>query len=269
MGESWFSTGVPEVKKAREQMVSQFKPEFFLKNDGESAKIIVLDKEPFNIYVHQVELRGKFKNYTCMRGNCPLCRVNEPRFLSVYRIIDTRSYEGKDGKVHKNVERYYEIGSKVMAQVESLEEEGQWFGKVIKVKRVGKGTKTTYALSYAGDPDKRFKPTLKTVEDYRPKSHTELDSLAALLGAKPQDEAEPVGGGTKASRYYEEEDEDDLPPKKVSKNVAEVEEDEDEAPKKPAKFGGKKLQKVDVDENDEVVIEDADDDDEPEDDDDA
>lgn len=240
--ESWHGTGLGEVQKVREQMASQFKPEFFLRDDGSSAKIVVLDKEPFNIYVHQVELRGKFKKYTCMKGSCPLCKVNEARFLCVYRIIDTSSYEGKDGKVHKNVEKYYEIGSKVMAQVESLEEEGLWYGKVVKVKRIGKGTKTSYALTPAGDSEKRYKPSLKPLEDYKPKSFAELETLAQLLGYKPEEDA-PVGGGASASRYYEENDEEELPPViKKKKPAAEPEEEEDEAPpaKKPGKFASKK-----------------------------
>lgn len=237
--ESWFSTGVGEVQKAREQMKSMFRPEFWLKEDGDSAKIIILDKEPFNVMMHQVNLRGKFKKYTCIKKNCPLCKVDEPRFVSVYRIIDTRSYEDKNKKVHKNVERYYEIGTKAMAQVESLEEDGNFYGKIIKVKRVGKGAKTSYAITYVGDPEKRYKPALKPLEDYKPKSMDELQMLAELLGAKEDDQDEPTGKGGSASRYYDEEDEDDMPATKPSKptgskfgkkqQAAAADEDEDTA----------------------------------------
>lgn len=235
MGEksSWFSTGTGDVKKAREQMASQYKPEFWLK-DGESAKVIVLDKEPFNIMVHQVELRGKFKKYTCMKKGCPLCKVNEPRFLSVYRIIDTRSYEDKNKKVHKNVERYWEIGTKAMAQVESLEEDENFFGKIIKVKRVGAGPKTSYAITYVGDPDKRPKATLKPTVDYMPKSLAELQTLAELLGADKDDDDDDQGssGSSGASRYYDQDDDDD----------------DDKAAKKSGKKTGKKPKDEDEDE---------------------
>jgi hypothetical protein len=230
MSGEWYNKGMGAVQKAREEAKASFRPEFFLKDDGDSAKVIPLDSEPFNVYVHSVELRGRFRKYTCMRKNCPLCKVNEPRFISVYRIIDTRSYDDKQGKTHKNEERYWEIGSKLMAQVESLDEDGNFFGQIVKVKRAGKGTKTTYAITFVGEPNKVPKATLKPVEDYAPKSRQELQTIAELLGCKDEDADYTESKSKDASRYYGD-DEEDVPedkPKHKKKKPAVVIEDEDE-----------------------------------------
>lgn len=231
MSGEWYNKGMGAVQKAREEAKASFRPEFFLKDDGDSAKVIPLDSEPFNVYVHSVELRGRFRKYTCMRKNCPLCKVNEPRFISVYRIIDTRSYDDKQGKTHKNEERYWEIGSKLMAQVESLDEDGHFFGNIVKVKRAGKGTKTTYAITFVGEPHKVPKATLKPVEDYAPKSRQELQTIAELLGCKDEDADYTESKAKDASRYYGD-DEEDVPedkPVKARKKVVIEDEDEDEA----------------------------------------
>ncbi len=230
MSGEWYNKGMGAVKKAREEAKASYRPEFFLKDDGDSAKVIPLDSEPFNVYVHSVELRGRYRKYTCMRKNCPLCKVNEPRFISVYRIIDTRSYDDKQGKTHKNEERYWEIGSKLMAQVESLDEDGNFFGQIVKVKRAGKGTKTTYAITFVGEPNKVPKATLKPVEDYAPKSRQELQTIAELLGCKDEDADYTESKSKDASRYYGD-DEEDVPedkPKHKKKRPAVVIEDEED-----------------------------------------
>jgi hypothetical protein len=229
MSGEWYNKGMGAVQKAREEAKASYRPEFFLKEDGDSAKIIPLDSEPFNVYQHSVELRGRFRKYTCMRKNCPLCKVNEPRFVSIYRIIDTRSYEDKQGKTHKNEERYWEIGSKLMAQVESLDEDGNFFGQIVKVKRAGKGTKTTYAITFVGEPNKVPKATLKPVEDYAPKSRQELQTIAELLGCKDEDADYTESKSKDASRYYgDDEDEVEEKPKAKKKKPAVVIEDEEE-----------------------------------------
>lgn len=230
MSGEWYNKGMGAVKKAREEAKASYRPEFFLKDDGDSAKVIPLDSEPFNVYVHSVELRGRYRKYTCMRKNCPLCKVNEPRFISVYRIIDTRSYDDKQGKTHKNEERYWEIGSKLMAQVESLDEDGNFFGQIVKVKRAGKDTKTTYAITFVGEPNKVPKATLKPVEDYAPKSRQELQTIAELLGCKDEDADYTESKSKDASRYYGD-DEEDVPedkPKHKKKRPAVVIEDEED-----------------------------------------
>lgn len=241
----WYTRNAVEARKARKRMSSSFLPEFWLK-DGESAKAVFLDREPVYMYQHQFYVRGKTKNYTCLRKKCPLCALKDPRYVAIYRVIDTRTFIGKDKKKRKNVEKYYVVGSRLQPTLERIEKNHQLFRRVVEITRTGTSTDTTYSALPIGKPKfELLPPKLDTLKDYAPKSREELEMIAGTLGMAVN-EAED----------YDDEDEDD----------------DDESPKKNGKKGGKKRNYLkdeeDEDENegeDEDEDEDADDDEDEED----
>lgn len=99
---SWFDRGVNQKRLAEEKAKRSKGFRFFLKK-GETANIIFLEREPFAISEHMVRLEGskRLHEYTCRRQigeKCPLCAAgNVPRYTGFLTIIDTRSYEAKDG----------------------------------------------------------------------------------------------------------------------------------------------------------------------------
>jgi len=215
----WFSKGQEEATKARQQAQSTFRPEFWMKS-GETAKVIFLDKEPFNIYLHSFNMRGRIKKYTCLRKNCPLCKFDEPRFLSVFRIIDLRKFEGKDGKVVSQKEKYYEAGAKAQVTLARLYKKGLAFKRLIEISRDGEGTASTYQFVPIGPIGPKLKarvlkmltPKLSFETDYAPKSLVELKDLAAFYGAGEEntdDHDDDDDKKTKTKSYLDDEDEDD------------------------------------------------------------
>lgn len=201
---SWFSRGTGAAKKARKQLGFAYRPEFWVK-EGETAEAIFLDSEPFNVNIHNVQIRGNLKKYTCRGKGCPLCVGDNPRFISVYRVIDTRSYTSKDGKKHKNEEKYYEVGPRLAPTIERINSKGMLLKKVVEISRTGTGTSTVYSAMAVGKPKIVVpKARLDPTKDYMPKSKEELQTVAELLGfaAEEDDEEE-----TTPRSYMEEEDE--------------------------------------------------------------
>ena len=206
---TWWTTGAKKAQEARKKMQSMYRPEFWMK-DGETANIIFLDAEPFNIYQHQVKIRGRIKKYTCLGpgGRCPLCQVSDPRFLSVYRIIDMRTYESKDGKKHTNTEKYYEAGARVAPQLERLNDKGKLHLKMLEITRTGATTDTVYSFIYEGKPTIAVPQSkLKFQVDYKPKTEEELITVASVLGGD-EDDAPPPAREPRKPRDYHSEDEE-------------------------------------------------------------
>jgi hypothetical protein len=223
----WFSKGEEAAAVARQQAASTFKPEFWLL-DGESAEVIFLDKESFNIFVHQVKVRGRLRKYTCRRKGCPLCKTDDPRIISVYRVIDLRQFAPKDAKKgdkkplkKEYKQKYYEAGSRIQPTIAKLMDKGLLYKKVCEISRTGAGTQTTYQIIPIGPIDENLRATLKKrglmtpelniEEDYAPKPVEDLDMLADLFEDDDDAPAAPAprGESTTSRRSYLEDDDDD------------------------------------------------------------
>lgn len=233
--ESFFTRGEEAAKEARQQTASSFRPEFWML-DGECAEVIFLDKESYNIIMHQLKVRGKVRKYTCRRKGCPLCRTDEPRVYSVYRILDLRQFVSKDDKGKKTKsdfrQKYYEAGSRVQPTIAKLLDKGLLFKQVSEISRSGSGTNTTYQIIPTGPIDPAFRDKLRAKglmkhqldikADYAPKSVEDLEMLAQMFGGADDDDETPThrhGAGGKNSaatgatatrrNYLEDADDDD------------------------------------------------------------
>lgn len=228
---SFFTRGEEAATQAREQQRSIYRPEFWLQED-ESAEVIVLDKESFNIWVHTLQVRGKPRKFTCRRKNCPLCKINEPRVVSVYRILDLRVFKPKDADKkkakfdkHGYKQKYWEVGARLQPTIAKLLEKGRLYKQIAEVSRTGKGTATTYQVIPLGEIDddlrailvKRnlLKNALKFEEDYAPKSVEDLETALELFGGVEEDDDERYVSRSKREdaprrrSYLEDADEDD------------------------------------------------------------
>lgn len=223
-GDAWFSRGEEAAKTARAQAASTFKPELWM-YDGETAKIVFLDKESFNVHVHSLKVRGRVRKYTCLRHNCPLCKVNEARLVAVYRVLDLRKFEKKDkagnpvkGSAAPYKEKYYEVGARMQPVVARLMSKKRLYKKLSELSRDGEGTATTYQLTALGPIgpklllkiESMLKPKLELEKDYAPKPASELRELAGIFGDVNDDDDDDDNGKTTASRnYLDDEDEDE------------------------------------------------------------
>jgi hypothetical protein len=222
-GNAWFSRGEEAAKKARAQAASTFKPELWMYN-GETARIIFLDKESFNVHVHSIKIRGRVRKYTCLRHKCPLCKTNDSRLVAVYRVLDLRKFEKKDkdgnpvkGSAAPYKEKYYEVGSRLQPVVARLMAAKRLYKKLSELSRDGEGTATTYQLIPIGPigPKLRAKveamltPKLPLETDYAPKPAAELRELAGIFGEGGADDDEDDAEPTTSRSYLEDEDEDE------------------------------------------------------------
>lgn len=252
----WYSKGVDAAQKARKQIGSGFRPDFWLKADT-SAEIVVLDKEPFNVWQHSFQVRGKWKTYTCLRKNCPLCRVNEPRFFAVYRILDLREYVDKSGKKHKNQERYYAVSPKNQPIFERLLKKGILYKHVLEVARVGAGNTAVYNFVPMGKPKFEVpKPKLDTLKDFAPKNKDELLVILEVLGVSVDDEDEQEEEPEANTRKYSVDDDDDGEEEEEDGDDGEDDEDSSDASDEAEEDGD------DDEEDEEDTEEDADEDEE-------
>lgn len=221
-GGGWFSRGEEAAKKARAQVQSAFRPEFWMR-DGESAKIVFLDRESFNIHIHQIKVRGRIRKYTCLRHKCPLCEINDARLIAVYRILDLRKFESKDKQGKKVTssykEKYYEVGARLQPVVARLMAKKRLYKKLSEVSRDGEGTATTYQIVPLGPIGPKLKakieklltPKLDIEKDYSPKKREELKEFAGVFGGA-DDEDDDDAPTTSTKNYLEDEDEDDEVP---------------------------------------------------------
>lgn len=219
----WFTRGAEAAEAARKQAQRSFRPELWMK-DGEVAEAIFLDKESFNVSQHSIKLRGRFRKYTCLNRNCPLCKVDDPRVTSVYRVIDLRRFKDKKtGKVGPYKEKYYEAGARIQTTIAKLLSKKQLYKKVCEISRDGAGTNTTYTVIPIGPIGEKLraklvrngllKPQLDFVEDFAPKDREDLEEIAALLwGSKDSygdDDDEPAAARPNRRNYLDDDDDDD------------------------------------------------------------
>lgn len=213
----WFTRGEKAAKAARAQIASVFKPEFWMKA-GEAAKVVFLDKESFNVHVHSIQVRGRMRKYTCLRHNCPLCKINEPRLFAVYRVIDLRKFKDKEGKVSPYREKYYEVGARLQPTIARLMSKKLLYKKLAEISRDGAGTATTYQIIPLDEIGPKLKakirklltPQLDFMKDYAPKSVAELKELAiAFGGLADADGDDDDDDETETARDYLADDDDE------------------------------------------------------------
>ena len=129
----WFQTGKEgfDTKKKRDAAAKIAREmgvgRFFLQNEKgkDEAEIVFLDNPAFFIKEHAKFVKGEMpKYYTCTMdfGPCVHCATDEkkPGFVCYGTVIDTRSYEDKEGKVHKNERRLFGAKGEAIAMIEDL-----------------------------------------------------------------------------------------------------------------------------------------------------
>lgn len=111
---AWYQTGnagekraQAEDEKAKARRDNQ--PWSFRLKADEEAKIVWLDTPKFYCSLHTLKVGRSFVTETCVQDfdTCPPCESgNNPSYVLVGTVIDTRSFEGKSGTV-KNQKRLF------------------------------------------------------------------------------------------------------------------------------------------------------------------
>lgn len=117
MADKWYKTGNDGVEEGAKKdaqakaRADQRENRRFWQQKDASAKIIFIDTPAFFFSEHNLEISGHFGNFfTCLNDfdECPLCLDGDnPRYVVAGTIIDTSSYEGKDGNVYKNQKKLF------------------------------------------------------------------------------------------------------------------------------------------------------------------
>lgn len=228
-GEGWFTRGAEEAKKTREQLQKEYVGQntFWIsgkKGESKTAKVIFLDELPFNIYVHNIWIRGNKKRYTCSMRGCPLCMADLKRsFVSVYRLIDLRTFKGDKG-VSPPKQKFYEVGSILQPVVEKLMKRGSLYHKIVEIERTGVAKQTNYLFDPVGEVDPKLLAKLKSmglwvplidpIEVYAPKDQNFLKEVAATYGGGVggngwEEEQDSTKDSEEVVDYLDEEDEDE------------------------------------------------------------
>ena len=117
MADKWYKTGNDGVEEgakkdaqAKARADQRENRRFWLYKDT-SAKTVFIDTPSFFFSEHNLELNGSWGNFfTCLNDfdECPICLDGDtPRYAVAGTIIDTSSYEGKDGKIYKNQKKLF------------------------------------------------------------------------------------------------------------------------------------------------------------------
>lgn len=135
---------------------------FFLKNDGDEAlvRILVDSSADFNIVgVHQCTFNGKTRNVNCIRtpeeptDNCPFCSSGSPVRYKIY-IPVIEYVRGEDGRVQALARIWERPASFASTLNNNITEYGPLSDVILKIKRSGTGTSTTYNLLYAANENR-------------------------------------------------------------------------------------------------------------------
>lgn len=160
----WYTTGEDsfEENDKKHGQRSGFDPRgiyrFFMSGKNtEPRKVMILDDEPFNVYMHQFEHGGHWGNWeSCPLKNgkrsdyCPLCQMQDDkqkvtgRMIGHYTILDLTGYEDDDGNHHmplKILPANHELVS-ILKLRKSGPAKGKLFGAVFTVVRT-KGAKNS------------------------------------------------------------------------------------------------------------------------------
>jgi hypothetical protein len=216
-----FNTETPtDVKKRNEEIQKSIGKglSYFSLKDEETAVIRFLDDRPLTFYQHRVwdsslkNGQGGYRNLTCSRKNCPLCKAgNRPRYVGAYRIIHIDA-EDKNGKIAPR-EKIFLKGVNTLSVLEKKNQKKALSSENMEVERMGGGFDTQYLFDWTGEN--------KKPKDYiRPEDG---DDLQEIFKIQP-DLAERLALSVKKGKGYhddvpdEDEEEDTPPPKKSAKS---------------------------------------------------
>ena len=149
MSKGWFKQGWADAlkEKAKVEAIAQMRrersaPRFFMKQ-GEKAKILFLDDEPFSVYEHRIEINGRWEPFVCIKeiDVCPICNAfprSRPQYVCYFSILDLRSYTTADGKQVKYSKKLYGAKSSMPGILHDLAKKHKGLrGCLCEVKRYG------------------------------------------------------------------------------------------------------------------------------------
>jgi len=197
----WFRRGL-EAFKHKEQLdrlanvrKARMVPRFRLK-EGESAKIIFVDSNPFGIQEHSLKLDGRWGNFfTCLKetyGACPICSTySRPTYTVYFTIIDLRAYTNREGKVIKWTKSLFPAkGTSVLKKLQKLIEKhgGSIAGLAFQVERLSiDDPNCGTEFEYLGKVNiaKKFGPEAAIPHDYDKILAVPTKDELQLLGLSP------------------------------------------------------------------------------------
>lgn len=137
------------VQQQRSMMMKGRPPEMWLR-DGDEKLVRFRDPGPVvSFFCYSLKINGRFMRITQPEeGERDLFLEGGERFsfYAVYEVIDIDGYTSKqDGKVHKNVPRFYVAGSRVYENLSKIaQRKGDLCNYDILISRSGSRAQTTY-----------------------------------------------------------------------------------------------------------------------------
>ena len=218
---------------------------FFLKDDGDEARVRFLTEEPVNFEEHNVKSvkGGKeiYNNVLCSDKNCPYCADGDkPQFKGAFLIFDYTPFEVKDEKTGKKKKvkgsvKLYVAGSKVLAQLDRLSNKYGLTDRDYDISRSGKGTSTSYIIE-RGDVSEIDEDDIKKMLPDKLKDEYDGTDESLYKIVEEQLEMYLPSGSSKSND--DDDDEDDEEEYESRKNLVsydddeEEDEDEEEAPRR-------------------------------------
>lgn len=145
----------------RREMLGKRLFRFFLKGDGDEARVRFLTEEPVNFEEHNIKsVKGGKETYTsvlCSNKNCPYCADGDkPSFKGAFLVYDYTPFEVKDEKTGKKKKvkgstKLYVAGSTVLAQLDRISQKYGLTDRDYDITRSGKGTSTSYIIERTDD----------------------------------------------------------------------------------------------------------------------
>ena len=148
---SWLITRREDQRNAAKKaalMSGNRAPEVWFKDGDE--KVLRFRSGPYVLFTYNLKMGGnRFHSATKpAKGQVDLFAEEgmKPQFVALYEVIDRTGYE-KDGKVVKNVVRFFKATNRIYQQLETIERKrGPLNQYDITVSRTGSGKQTTYTL---------------------------------------------------------------------------------------------------------------------------
>lgn len=220
----WFLTGqageqraIAEKELQDEKSLSNKR--FWMKAGNTVKDVVFLDDLGFFLHEHTFQSGQKWYNATCVNeiptlAPCPICKTygeDTSSYVGVYTVIDTRRWEGENGKVFENQPKLFVAKTKVQAVIrEEKKKRGGLIGCVYDITRAGDQdprTGSMFSFTEKLTPEQvaaRF-PGVKPYsyeEVFRPKTAEEMKRLYAAVAAPPvgsaADLARPAQGANLA-----------------------------------------------------------------------
>ena len=182
---SMFSKGFSSVRKEQkrqEQIRESLSGKlfnFFLTEKNPEADIIFLNNQPLTFFAHteQVSRNGKsfYDTYVCTEesnGDCPFCarQSSKASFKGAFLVYDNTVIERKDkeGKTTKAPAglKLYIAGTRVLGQLDRMNEKYGLTSHDWEVARTGSGTATQYSF----DRGEKINLTAKEIKNMLPES---------------------------------------------------------------------------------------------------